>query len=93
MLAEGARRGHPRHAAATPFEYEPAAKVALPGTEAYVVALTDDYVAARYGQIEPDAAALARLRAAWERIRAERRPEEGELTQGWPPSPPWTGGR
>lgn len=65
LLVAGAERGHPRAAPVTPFEYEPEVEAALPGAAAEVVAITDAYVAARYGDRPPSPEYLAQLREQW----------------------------
>jgi hypothetical protein len=68
-LLAGAERGHPRAAPMTPFEYEPEVEAALPAAAAEVVAITDAYVAARYGDRLPSGETLAQLRGRWRAVQ------------------------
>lgn len=70
------RRGYPRHQAWTPYEYLPILQQAFPGAEAEVRAITDAYVAVHYGEVPATRAEMARLRAAFERLRASPPPTQ-----------------
>jgi hypothetical protein len=67
VLALGAARGQPRRPAATPAEHLPALQSALDPDED-LSALTDAYVAARYGRVEPDDDQIAAAERAWRRV-------------------------
>jgi hypothetical protein len=72
MGYEAAKRGFPRKAAQTPYDYLIQLGSAFPGADADVRLITDAYVAAHYGQVPDTDDELAQIRAAWERARAMR---------------------
>jgi len=63
--------GYPRARSQTPYEYLGVLRRALPERQEEVLAITEAYVAAHYGQVPDTREELARLRACWQRIRAE----------------------
>ncbi|HEY3111388.1 MAG TPA: DUF4129 domain-containing protein [Chloroflexota bacterium] len=69
LLALGAARGLARRPSTTPAEHLPALRSALDPAED-LAALTDAYVAARYGPTEPSDEQVAAARRAWERVNA-----------------------
>ena len=69
MVHEAAKRGQQRLPAQTPLDYLPHLNRAFPNAAQDVGAITDAYVAAHYGELPDDDAALARLREAWDRVR------------------------
>ncbi len=69
MLHEAEKRGPRRLPAQTPLDYLPQLRSVFPHAEDEVSAITRAYVAAHYGELPDDEAALARLRAAWDRAR------------------------
>ena len=72
MVHEAGKRGHKRLPAQTPLDYLPQLNRAFPNCASELGALTDAYVAAHYGELPDSDAALAQLRAAWERTRARK---------------------
>jgi hypothetical protein len=63
--------GYPRARSQTPYEYLRILRRALPGRQDEVLAITEAYVAAHYGQVPDTREELQRLRECWQRIRAE----------------------
>jgi len=63
--------GYPRARSQTPYEYLGVLRRALPGRQEEVLAITEAYVAAHYGQVPDTRDELDHLRACWQRIRAE----------------------
>ncbi len=63
--------GYPRGRSQTPYEYLKVLHRALPGRQEEVLAITEAYVAAHYGQVPDTQEELQRLRECWQRIRAE----------------------
>jgi hypothetical protein len=63
--------GYPRARSQTPYEYLKVLHQALPGHQDEVLAITEAYVAAHYGQVPDTREELQRLRECWQRIRAE----------------------
>jgi len=68
------RRGFPRHAAITPFEYLPALKQAFPqAAHADLAGITDAYVGVHYGEAPSTLREVQEIRQCWERVRATGR--------------------
>jgi len=64
------RRGFPRHAAATPFEYMPALERAFPhATHADLACITDAYVGVHYGEAPSSLREVQEIRQCWDRVR------------------------
>ena len=63
--------GYPRARSQTPYEYLKILHRALPDRQEEVLAITEAYVAAHYGQVPDTPEELQRLRECWQRIRAE----------------------
>lgn len=66
-----ASRGYPRPASRTPYEHLAALGQAFPGCESDLSQLTEVYVGVHYGELPEHAEALAEIRAAFERIKAQ----------------------
>ena len=66
-----ASRGYPRPAARTPYEHLATLGQAFPGCESELLQLTEAYVGVHYGELPEHADALAEIRAAFERIKAQ----------------------
>lgn len=73
LLGLMAERDRARRPGQTPDEYRAVPSSELPAAARDVDALTEAYVALRYGEREPDPADLQRLREAWRRIRSAAR--------------------
>jgi hypothetical protein len=68
------RRGFPRRAAITPYEYLPALEQAFPlAAQADLAHITDAYVGVHYGEIPSTLREVQEIRQAWERVRASNR--------------------
>lgn len=65
-----ASRGYPRPAAHTPYEHLTTLYQAFPGREADLAQVTEAYVGVHYGELPEQPAALAEIRAAFDRIKA-----------------------
>jgi hypothetical protein len=63
--------GYPRVRSQTPYEYLGTLRQALPDFQDEVLAITEAYVAAHYGQVPDSREALQQLRDCWQRIQAE----------------------
>lgn len=70
MCHEAARRGFPRDAAETPYEYLPDLAQAFPGCEAEVRAVTEAYVQVHYGEMPASPAQWEQVRDCWRRLQA-----------------------
>jgi hypothetical protein len=66
-----ASRGYPRPAAHTPYEHLATLQQAFPGCETDVTQMTEAYVGVHYGELPERAEALAEIRAAFERVKAQ----------------------
>jgi hypothetical protein len=64
-----AQRGFPRADAETPYEFMRDLRAAFPGAEPDERAITEAYVRVHYGEQDPSHEEVARVRAAWERIK------------------------
>lgn len=64
-----AQRGFPRADAETPYEFMRNLRAAFPGAEPDERAITEAYVRVHYGEQDPSHEEVARVRAAWERIK------------------------
>ncbi|MBN1660762.1 MAG: DUF4129 domain-containing protein [Anaerolineae bacterium] len=71
LLRLAADAGYPRATSQTPYEYLNTLRRALPDNEADAQTITEAYVNARYGQVPDTREELERIRACWQRIRAE----------------------
>ena len=67
---EADKRGFARQPAQTPYDYLPHLSEAFPDAGDDLRIITGAYVAAHYGEVPDTHEALARIRAAWERVRA-----------------------
>jgi hypothetical protein len=63
--------GYPRPKAQTPYEYLATLAEAFPDSAEEVAAITEAYVGAHYGQLPDSRQELERIRACWERVRAQ----------------------
>lgn len=70
MCQEGARRGFPRRAAETPYEYLRDLSLAFPGCEEEARAITEAYVQVHYGETPASLEQWERVQAAWQRMQA-----------------------
>lgn len=68
------QRGYPRHRAATPYDYLPDLLAAFPQATDEARAITDAYVGVHYGELPTTRDELARLRAAYERLKSSPSP-------------------
>lgn len=73
LLRWAAKRGWPRPAGQTPYEYLDFLRGAAPQVEPELAAITEAYVAVRYGAAIPQADEIAALRTGWQRIRRTRK--------------------
>ena len=73
LVRLAAELGYPRKQAQTPYEYLETLYEAFPEREADVDLITDAYVNAHYGQVPDTRDGLERIRACWERVRAQGR--------------------
>lgn len=69
------QRGYPRHRAATPHDYLPSLLAAFPQAGDEARAITDAYVGVHYGELPTTREELARLRAAYERLKNSPSPD------------------
>jgi hypothetical protein len=66
-----AQRGFPRRDAVTPYEFVGELRAAFPDAELEERAITEAYVRVHYGEQQPTAEEIRRVRDAWERIKAQ----------------------
>jgi len=79
LLNWAAEQGYPRPLPDTPYEYLLVLYEALPGSQVEVREITEAYVRAHYAEAPTSDEDLARVRAAWERIKMTRAPRpEGQ---------------
>jgi Domain of unknown function (DUF4129) len=71
LLKLAARRGFPRRAAETPYEFMRDLRETLPSALDEERAITDAYVRVHYGEHAPAADELAKVREAWQKVREE----------------------
>lgn len=73
LLVWAAKRGWPKQAGQTPYEFLDFLKSSIPHLESDLVFLTDSYVAVRYGAARPEPETLRGLRASWRRVRKAKK--------------------
>lgn len=73
LLKWAARRGWPRPVGQTPYEYLAFLRGTVPHLEADLAAITDAYVAVRYGAANPQPDQIVAVRNGWRRIRRTRK--------------------
>jgi hypothetical protein len=78
MSHEAGKRGYARLLAQTPNDYLPRLDVAFADVPDELRMITSAYIAAHYGEAPDTDEAMARIRAAWERVRATPRPPRPE---------------
>lgn len=76
LLWEGGRAGSPRQSAATPYEYQRTLERRLPPPAEELEAITQAYVAERYGPTQLEPKQLVPLNRLWRRLRAALRGEQ-----------------
>lgn len=88
ICERAAQLGHPRPPGVTPVEYRTRLQQALPEVEPEIGALTEAFVAARYGPHPPSSNAIQSARLRWQtlklklrRLRIERL-DRGQITRG-----------
>lgn len=67
-----AKRGYPREAARTPYEYLPVLYECFAGYQADLDRITEAYVGVHYGELPEIQEELMEIRAAWERIHTSK---------------------
>jgi hypothetical protein len=76
------KRGFPRGAAITPYEYLPALDLAFPqAAPADLAHITDAYVGVHYGEIPSTLHEVQEIRQCWERVRSSNRQGESSLPE------------
>ncbi len=70
LLKRAARLGYPRQRGETPFEYENRLQQHLPAASSQLAAITELYVAARYGSYVPGETEIGHIRDLW--LQVER---------------------
>lgn len=95
LLLWAARRGWPRPAGQTPYEYLDLLRGVVPHLEAELATITEAYVAVRYGDAMPRPEQIIAVKDGWRRIRRTRkkRARTGKedpscAPHPFPPSPP-----
>jgi hypothetical protein len=63
------RRGYPRQASLTPYEYLSALYECFPAHQVDLLHITEAYIGVHYGELPERAEEVTEIRAAWERIR------------------------
>lgn len=69
LMRLAAAQGHPRQRSETPYEFLARLEALYPQAKEDMRAITEAFVAARYGEVPVEEAALDALREAWERTR------------------------
>ena len=76
------KRGFPRRAAITPYEYMPALEQAFPqAAHADLAHITDAYVGVHYGEIPSTLREVQEIRQCWERVRTSNRQADSGLPE------------
>lgn len=70
MCREAARRGFPRGAAETPYEYLADLRLAFPGCEEEARAITEAYIQVHYGETPASPGQWELVQASWQRMQA-----------------------
>jgi len=78
LSAWGAKKGHARNPAQTPYEYLSGLVVWLPERGEDFTLITEQYVRTRYGLSVPTENRLEELRESWQRIRQTRFKKDGK---------------
>ena len=75
MVRIAGRRGYPRRAATTPYEYLPQLRGAFPdANEMDLDRITDAYIGVHYGEIPSTLQEVQEIRQCWDRVRSRARP-------------------